>query len=484
MLRFTSPEIRKADGKPQVRDMGLGSIYLPSIGLMAGLSPDMARTKAGELRQMVSSGVDPIEQEKRKRAAREQTQTFRFCAEGMIEDNPADWTARVIYGNRGLLKNYIYPIIGDELIRDHLPADVLRVVQPMWRTMNPRARAALSVMSRVYRWARAKGYRDVNTINPTRWEYLADALPPAQRVHQVTHFTPMDYRLVPSFMAVLREFPHVPAFALRMAIFTGCRIGEAVGMAFAELDLDGDIDALAAMPWLKIEELDLDPDHNIPVWAIPPVRHKTGRETGLPIIRPLGPVSLEILKQRKLLQSAPRRSKPRPQYDKAMAELKTRQDLDTVNIYTLAAQIGCNWGTVKRARNELIAARNGSAQAEPSPFVFPGVKHGGGDGPIDQSAVEAILNRVIRPKYPEFGKFDTHGFRTSAANWARVNGYPEELRKMMRGHVVGNEVQRTYERGQLLKARLEMQEAWENYCEGGTKGNVTGLSAARQRRAG
>jgi len=112
------------------------------------------------------------------------------------------------------------------------------------------------------------------------------------------------------------------------------------------------------------------------------------------------------------------------------------------------------------------------------------VKHGGGDGPIDQSAVEAILNRVIRPKHPEFIKFDTHGFRTSASNWARANGYDEELRKMMRGHVVGDVVRRSYERGQLLRVRLEMQQAWENYCESGTKGNVTGLSTARWRRRG
>ena len=479
VLRFTSPETRK------VRDMGLGSIYLPSIGLMTGLSPEGACQKAVELRQLVSRTVDPIEQDKRDKAAQGRIQTFRFCAEQMLEENPADWTPKVLYGNRGVLKNHIYPLIGDELVRDHMPADVLRVIQPMWRTMNPTARTALLVISRVYRWARAKGYRDLNSINPARWEFLADALPPAQRVHQVTHFVPMDYRLVPSFMAMLREFPHLPALALRIAILTGCRIGEAVGMRFDELDLVGDVDALAAMPWLNIGDLDLDPGHNIPVWAVPPVRHKTGRETGLPIVRPLGSSSLEILKQRKLLQAAPRRSKPRPEYDKVLAAIKTRQDLDTISIYSLAVQIGCHWGTVKTVRNDLISARNGSViQAAPSPFAFPGVKHGGRDGPIDQSAVEALLNRVIRPKYPEFGKFDTHGFRTSASNWARANGYEEDFRKMMRGHVVGDAVQRTYERGQLLKARLEMQEAWENYCESGAKGNVIGLSAARRRREG
>jgi hypothetical protein len=46
LFRFTSPSKRNAAGKPQVRDMGIGSLYLPSVGLKTGLGPADARGKA------------------------------------------------------------------------------------------------------------------------------------------------------------------------------------------------------------------------------------------------------------------------------------------------------------------------------------------------------------------------------------------------------------------------------------------------------
>ena len=59
-----------------------------------------------------------------------------------------------------------------------------------------------------------------------------------------------------------------------------------------------------------------------------------------------------------------------------------------------------------------------------------------------------------------------HGFRTSFRTWvAERTHFPREMAEIALAHTVGNEVERTYTRTDMVDKRRLMMEAWATYCE-------------------
>lgn len=98
---------------------------------------------------------------------------------------------------------------------------------------------------------------------------------------------------------------------------------------------------------------------------------------------------------------------------------------------------------------------------------------------------DATLNAVIRrmnegeggPKWidPKTKKEAvTHGFRSSFRDWAaECTNYPWWLAEKALAHLVGDETERAYQRGDLLEKRRRLMEDWAAYCETGhTPGEV------------
>jgi integrase len=58
-----------------------------------------------------------------------------------------------------------------------------------------------------------------------------------------------------------------------------------------------------------------------------------------------------------------------------------------------------------------------------------------------------------------------HGFRSTFRDWAaeRTN-FPRELAEKALAHTIGDEVERAYQRGELLEKRRQMMDAWAEYC--------------------
>jgi integrase len=139
-------------------------------------------------------------------------------------------------------------------------ADVLAVLQPIWREKPETASRLRGRIERVLNAAKAKGYRTGE--NPAAWRgHLENLLPKPSRLSR-GHHAAMRYQDVPAFVATLREREAVAGLALEFAIVTAARSGEILGARWSEVDLDAK------------------------VWTIPAERMKAAREHRVPLSEP------------------------------------------------------------------------------------------------------------------------------------------------------------------------------------------------------
>lgn len=97
--------------------------------------------------------------------------------------------------------------------------------------------------------------------------------------------------------------------------------------------------------------------------------------------------------------------------------------------------------------------------ADPGGLVFPSAKPG---TPLSDAAFAALLKRMGKAT----GAITPHGFRSSFRDWAwEVSAFPRDLAETALAHVVGDETERAYRRGDALARRREMMEAWARYCD-------------------
>lgn len=240
------------------REMGLGPTHTVSLV--------EAREQARTLRQQLLDDIDPLaaRQARRQAAAAESARrkTFRECAEDFIAAhadgwrNPkhrAQWTSS--------LATYAYPVLGSLAVSDIEVAHVLRVLEPIWRTVPETASRVRGRIEKVLGYATVRGYRHGD--NPARWVgHLAGVLPAKGKIKKVEHHAALPYPEMPTFMAALRGRNSVSARALEFLILTACRNGEVVGATWDEIDLKAK------------------------TWTIPAARMKSAREHRVPLSQP------------------------------------------------------------------------------------------------------------------------------------------------------------------------------------------------------
>jgi integrase len=90
---------------------------------------------------------------------------------------------------------------------------------------------------------------------------------------------------------------------------------------------------------------------------------------------------------------------------------------------------------------------------EGNDFVFPSPR----GGQLSDMALSAVMRRMSRTEVP-------HGFRSTFRDWAaEQTNYPRELAEMALAHAIGNAVEAAYRRGDMLKKRRGMMEAWAQF---------------------
>jgi integrase len=221
------------------REMGLG----PAAGSDAVLLADareLARAHRAELR----AGLDPLQNRNTKAAeAAAQVQaaavagtTFRAVAERYIADNRHSWrNPKHRQQWQNTLSTYVYPAIGELPVAAVGKANVLQILEPIWRD---KPETASRIRGRIETILDAATARDLRTgENPARWRgHLSHILPKRTRLSR-GHHRAMPYADVPGFVAKLRARKAVAAAALEVAILTAARTGEVIGATWAEFDL-------------------------------------------------------------------------------------------------------------------------------------------------------------------------------------------------------------------------------------------------------
>jgi integrase len=102
-------------------------------------------------------------------------------------------------------------------------------------------------------------------------------------------------------------------------------------------------------------------------------------------------------------------------------------------------------------------------------FIFPG-----------QSAKKSLSEAAVRKLMGKLGAdaFTIHGFRSSFRDWAgERTHFPREVAEQALAHVVGDETERAYRRGDALEKRRALMEAWAQFCDTSAGGKVVPLHA-------
>ena len=361
-------------------DLGLGA-YPDPVSLAD------ARDAARELRRKVRDGIDPVAAKREARVAsraeRVKAKSFEDCAVVVVEKKSHELkSAKHLAQWTSTLTTYAYPVIGAKAVGTITKADVLAVLEPIWRTKNETADRVRGRIETVLDYAKAMGYREGD--NPASWK--GNLEPILGKVNRdVKHHASLPYVELGAFMVELRKREGISARALEFSILTAGRSGEVREATWGEFDLD------AAL------------------WVIPAARMKKGREHHVP----LSPAAVA------LLRALPRVVRPEGAPD-----------------YVFAAPRG---------------------------------------GALSDMALTAVLKRMGRADLTQ------HGFRSTFREWAgERSGYPREVAEHALAHSLADKAEAAYQRGTLFPKRIQMMNAWTDFCAMPQKvpANVVPLNAS------
>ncbi|HJV76589.1 MAG TPA: tyrosine-type recombinase/integrase [Noviherbaspirillum sp.] len=121
----------------------------------------------------------------------------------------------------------------------------------------------------------------------------------------------------------------------------------------------------------------------------------------------------------------------------------------------------------KRALEILEKMKAVAESTAPTSLVFPSPR-GKKLSDMTLTAVIRRMNEGDAPKWidPKTGaQVVPHGFRSSFRDWAAEDtNYPRWLAEKALAHLVGDETERAYQRGDLLEKRRQLMEDWATYC--------------------
>lgn len=239
------------------REMGLGAY--PELSL------DTARALAADARSKAKSGLDPLKERESQRASQSLEKaraiTFQQCAAEYIAAQSGKWrSAKHEAQWSSTLAAHVYPKIGDLPVATVDRQLVIRVLEPIWKTIPDTATKVRGRMEAILAYAGVRDYR--TGPNPAQWRGVLDKVFPTRtQIRPTVHFAALPFKKLPAFVAKLEEEEGDVANALMFTILTAARTGEVIGAQWSEIDLEEGI------------------------WTVPGKRMKTGREHRVPLSR-------------------------------------------------------------------------------------------------------------------------------------------------------------------------------------------------------
>jgi integrase len=103
-----------------------------------------------------------------------------------------------------------------------------------------------------------------------------------------------------------------------------------------------------------------------------------------------------------------------------------------------------------------IAVLNGAAKFRENQWVFPGDKS------------QRVSKNLFADLMTRLGRDDVtvHGFRSTFRDWAaECTNFPREICEAALAHLLGDETERAYQRGDLFLKRRRLMDAWAEFCD-------------------
>jgi integrase len=279
------------EGRPARRwhEMGLGAY--PAVKLIT------ARKLAVGCREAVAEGRNPIAERQK-----EAEPTFGECTDKFLASMEGQWrNAKHRAQWRMTLTEYAGPISAMKVSKVGTD-EVLKVLNPLWRSRPETASRLRGRIERVLDFAKAKGWRTGE--NPALWRgHLKSILPARQRLTR-GHHAAMPYAQVPAFVEQLRGLAAMSARALEFLILTAARSGEVLEATWGEFDLDAGL------------------------WTVPAARMKAGKEHRVPLSKAALAIVQALHEVRISDFVFPGHAKGKPLSNMAFAKLLERMSAD------------------------------------------------------------------------------------------------------------------------------------------------------------
>ena len=117
-----------------------------------------------------------------------------------------------------------------------------------------------------------------------------------------------------------------------------------------------------------------------------------------------------------------------------------------------------------------------------TPYVFFAPR----GGMLSDMSISAVMRRMqeAEVKAGRAGYLDPqkkrpavpHGLRSTFRQWAAEQGYPRDMAEIALAHFIGSDVERAYQRSDMLERRRDMMAAWAAFLRGeALGGNVVAL---------
>lgn len=121
---------------------------------------------------------------------------------------------------------------------------------------------------------------------------------------------------------------------------------------------------------------------------------------------------------------------------------------------------------------DAVALLQALPRLDGSPYVFFAPR----GGMLSDMSVSAVMRRMqeAQVKAGSAGYLDPaskrpavpHGLRSTFRQWAAEQGYPRDMAEIALAHFIGSEVERAYQRSDMLERRRDMMAAWARFVCG------------------
>jgi integrase len=226
-------------------DIGLGGLSWRSL--------KEAREEAARLRKIARNDGDPLAERRKEMIV---VPTFEAAAREVHGTHAQTMkNAKCVAQWLGRLESYAFPAIGSQRVDKIESKDILAVLTPIWIEKPETARRVRQLMTRVFQYAKAKGWRSGD--NPV--EGITRVLPKHNTKEE--HFAALHYADVPAFIQSLQAVNISLAIKLgfEFLILTAARTSEVLLAAWNEIDFE-------SKTWTApAEHMKMKVEHRVPL---------------------------------------------------------------------------------------------------------------------------------------------------------------------------------------------------------------------------